>query len=417
MTVKDACTVFNVSRSGYYAWLKAGAGRIGKRQMENMALRNLIIDIVMQKTYVPGARKMASELRRRYQISADKDRVSSLMKEMNLRASSSRRRDAYKGQIKPFHPCCAMANYVNREFYSGCRCIVLTDITYIYYGVQRDNLAYLCTFLDPYTREVLGWNISETMDTSLVTSAWDHMMSRHGDEFPEDRQIYVHSDQGSQYHAAEYKELLSNNFIQSMSRRGNSQDNAPQESFFGRMKERMDAYFALPETFEQICTMINTYIHQHNTEEHCPYLADLTPEEYYQYSMTGIYPNETYFGVQANELHTLQEVIAGMRIKARNTSVRRKEARSGKQISTIDPVQRILEDTEKLLKKQRQESRKISRAQEAIDEIDSLIAECGQALEYVRGLSEEEYNALRTPSSWSGHPELSYTARYHTVFD
>ncbi|WP_425458359.1 DDE-type integrase/transposase/recombinase [Catenibacterium mitsuokai] len=61
------------------------------------------------------------------------------------------------------------------------------------------------------------------MDVSLVQKAFNNMMENHKDEFPKNLEVYCHSDQGSQYLSTSFKQLLNeNDFIQSMSRRGNS---------------------------------------------------------------------------------------------------------------------------------------------------------------------------------------------------
>lgn len=87
-------------------------------------------------------------------------------------------------------------------------------------------------FKDAYTTEILGCAVSSKMDVALIQEAFNNMMDDHKSEFPKDMEVYCHSDQGSQYLSTTFKQLLNeNDFIQSMSRRGNSQDNAPMESF------------------------------------------------------------------------------------------------------------------------------------------------------------------------------------------
>ena len=83
--------------------------------------------------------------------------------------------------------------------------------------------------------EILGSAVSRTMDVALVKEAYDRMKREHGNELHEPG-VLVHSDQGSQYLSTTFQQMLSDDgFLQSVSRRGNSQDNAPMESFFGRM--------------------------------------------------------------------------------------------------------------------------------------------------------------------------------------
>ena len=78
--------------------------------------------------------------------------------------------------------------------------------------------------------------------------------------------------------------------LQSMSRKGNCWDNAPQESFFGHMKDEIDEKLRRCRTFEQVKELIDDWMDYYNND-HCQWeLAKLTPAEYYVYHTTGVYP-------------------------------------------------------------------------------------------------------------------------------
>lgn len=99
----------------------------------------------------------------------------------------------------------------------------------------------------------------------------------------------IHSDQGSHYTSIKYVELLKDKGLrQSMSRRGNCWDNAPQESFFGHMKDELD--LSNCTTFEQLQEEINRYMDYYNNYRYQWELAKLSPREYYLYITTGKYP-------------------------------------------------------------------------------------------------------------------------------
>ena len=99
----------------------------------------------------------------------------------------------------------------------------------------------------------------------------------------------IHSDQGAHYTSIRFKELLKeNNWLQSMSRRGNCWDNAPQESFYGHMKDEIDITNC--KNFDDIKLIIDDYMDYYNTERYQWNLAKLSPNEYYEYLITGIYP-------------------------------------------------------------------------------------------------------------------------------
>lgn len=422
LSVTDICKVFNISRSSYYSWKKAAEGRktMSTRAQENRAIREMILQVVNSKTYIPGARKMAAELARRFDIRVGKARVGKIMKQMNICATSSRRGDAYKGQLEEFHPCCAVQNYVNQNFYAGCRSIILTDITYIFYGL-KNKCAYLCTFFDPFTHEVLGWETAGTMEAGLVVRAWNDMMEKHGKEFPKDRKIFVHSDQGSQYHACEYKELFDERFVQSMSRRGNSQDNAPQESFFGKLKERMTPHFVLAKTIDQLTEMLNTYINEYNEQTPVETLAWLTPHEFYQYKMTNIFPQNSYYGIDASKLNDIDSVIESMRVKTEVRLKSKEEANRKNKPETIDPLERVRSDRKKLENRSSYLERKINRLEEISDSISMiLIPGADEAEAFFEKLQAEDpaaYEEFKIPSKWSGQPELVYVQDFHRAFD
>ena len=101
------------------------------------------------------------------------------------------------------------------------------------------------------------------------------------------------------------------NLTQSMSRRGNCWDNAPQESFFGHMKDEIGEYFKNIETFEEVRKIIDEYMDYYNNERYQYKLAKLSPNEFYQYYQTGDYPLKEYI----EEPVTIKEKIEKIKNK------------------------------------------------------------------------------------------------------
>lgn len=100
---------------------------------------------------------------------------------------------------------------------------------------------------------------------------------------------FFHSDQGCHYTSIQFRQLLKDkNLRQSMSRKGNCWDNAPQESFFGHMKDEID--ISACNTFSELKVVIDDYMDYYNKERYQWGLAKLSPDEYYTYCITGIYP-------------------------------------------------------------------------------------------------------------------------------
>ena len=176
-------------------------------------------------------------------------------------------------------------NLVNREFTKfGPRKILLTDITYIpYNGIY----CYLSTVIDAFTRQVLSYVLSSSLDVDFVLETINILVDRHGISLT--TETLIHSDQGCHYTSCSFIQLLIDKKLrQSMSRRGNCWDNAPQESFFGHMKDEINLSDC--KTFDDVKKIIDDWIDYYNTERYQWQLAKLSPDEYYQYFTTGIYP-------------------------------------------------------------------------------------------------------------------------------
>ena len=107
----------------------------------------------------------------------------------------------------------------------------LSDITYI---PTDEGWLYLAGILDLYGRELVGWAMGPRMTKELVMQALEQARARRGSPVG----VMLHSDRGSQYCCSDYQEMLKRGgFVCSMSRKGNAYDNAPMESFWGKLKQ------------------------------------------------------------------------------------------------------------------------------------------------------------------------------------
>jgi len=212
-------------------------------------------------------------------------KVRRLMKKFGL-FCPIRKPNPYKQMIKAIELSTVADNLLERKFREyGPRVVLLTDITYLYYGSHLK--CYLSSIKDAYTKEILAYVLSTTLEEDFVLETVNQLMDNHKNELKTD--TLVHSDQGVHYKAILFQDLLKNNQLrQSMSRKANCWDNAPKESFFGHMKDEIDLSDC--ETFEDVVKVIDDYIYYYNNERPQWGLAKLTPSEYYQYSITDIYP-------------------------------------------------------------------------------------------------------------------------------
>ena len=416
--------MFGVSDSGYYAWRGRRDDIFGKRA-EKKAERDNIKEklrqiIVARNGVVPGKRTFRVELFRRFNLTVNTKRIASIMKEMNLVAQMPHK-DAYKHQASHNHVCAAPPNAVNQDFFIGPRRVILSDITYLYYGEYR-NPFYLCVFRDAYTRENLGWSIGKYMSVDLVEAAYRIMLKNHGEELAEvlkADEVYVHHDQGSQYLSSSFTQLLKDDgFVQSVSARGNSQDNAPMESFFGRLKTGIMDMVSLCKDYDSARRLVDGYLGAYNHEHYQYDLAGLTPEEFYQYATTGIYPLESYFGVPASDMMTGGDLKKVRRRYADEEAAKRREASKKKREEKrlVDPL-KIVQRDKKLIKsviatwndKKDVASGQIAKMEELLKLID-------KAFEYIKSIAEEKLAELREPLVWRNHEELKYVFAMNELF-
>lgn len=120
-----------------------------------------------------------------------------------------------------------------------------------------------------------------------------YILTPHGSTL--DNETIVHSDQGCHYTSYAFiQKLKENEFVQSMSRRGNCWDNAPQESFYGHMKDELRAEIEWCKTFEDVLVKVDDWMDYYNNDRYQWELMKLSPKEYYEYLQTGIYPLPVY---------------------------------------------------------------------------------------------------------------------------
>ena len=281
------CELAGVSRSGYYNWLKNATKRHNK-ELQDEADFALILAAYNYRGYAKGARSIHMRLLHDG-IRMNLKKIRRLMKKYHL-FCPVRKANPYRRMAKAIRTNAVADNRVNREFRKhGPRKILLTDITYIPY---EGNFCYLSVIKDAFTQQVLSHVISESLEVDFVLETVNRLMRNHGCSL--DAETLIHSDQGCHYTSISFRELLSSYHLrQSMSRRGNCWDNAPQESFFGHMKDELSEKKLSWTTIEQIREDINDWIDYYNNDRGQWNLEKLTPNEFYNYITTGINPLST----------------------------------------------------------------------------------------------------------------------------
>ena len=284
LSISKMCEIAGVSRSGYYAWENTSDVR-EKREDADKKDFDVILEAYKFRGYAKGARGIYMRLlhiKKRMNLK----KIRRLMRKYGLKCPF-RGPNPYRRMAKALKTNTVFPNIVNREFVNGgVRKVLLTDITYIFYD---GGVCYLSTILDAFTREILAYELSSSLEVTFVLNTVEKLIAEYGSTL--DDTTIIHSDQGCHYTSKAFiQKLKDNNFVQSMSRKGNCWDNAPQESFFGHMKDEIKYELAMMKTFDEVKTKIDDWIDYYNNDRYQWDLVKLSPKEYYQYATTGIYP-------------------------------------------------------------------------------------------------------------------------------
>jgi len=226
--VSIQCRVLNVSRSGFYAWCSRDQSMASRRRVE-LTKRIAEIHQASRRTY--GSPRVHAELVSQGHR-CNRKTVAKWMREAGIQAKSHGRFRVTTTDSNHAHP--VAPNIVNRDFEpAGKNQTWTADITYVF---TDEGWLYLAAVEDLFTRQIVGWSMSERIDSRLVVDALEMAIAR---ECPGE-ELIAHSDRGVQYASEHYQRLLKEHGITcSMSRKGNCWDNAPMESFFATLKKEL----------------------------------------------------------------------------------------------------------------------------------------------------------------------------------
>jgi len=222
------CRVLKVSRSGYYAWRNRPPS---KRAVEDERLCELIKEAHKRSYGTYGSPRIHAELRFQHGVRCSRKRVERLMRQLGLQGIH-RRRNSRPGGPEKLHPI--FDDLVLREFTAnGPNQLWVADITQHW---TLEGWLYLAVAIDVFAGTVVGWSMSERINTNLVISALE--MAVHNRQ-PEPGIIH-HSDQGRQYTALAFgRHLERSGVLGSMGRVGSAHDNAMAESFFASVQTEL----------------------------------------------------------------------------------------------------------------------------------------------------------------------------------
>lgn len=262
------CRVLNIHPSGFYAWHENSKSQ---REKDDEYLLGFIKQFWLESGCVYGYRKIYKDMLS-FGEACGKNRVYRLMKSAGIQSQRGYKCKANfsGGELSTVAP-----NLLNREFdVVEPNTAWVTDITYIR---TYEGWLYLGVVIDLFSRQVVGWSMSDRINTDLVLNAITMAIWRRKPK----GNVIVHSDQGCQYTSYDWKSMLeSNNLTVSMSRRGNCHDNACAESFFALLKReriRRKIYLTREEGKADIFNYIELF---YNSTRRHGNNNDLSPMEF-----------------------------------------------------------------------------------------------------------------------------------------
>ena len=264
--------VLHVSQSGYYKWVKKMEAPPTEKELEDQALKDKIFELFRKSRASYGSRKITALINEEREERVNHKRIERIMRENDL---FSKTRKKFKCLTDSNHAYPVAKNILNREFKANSpNQKMVSDTTEI---STEEGKLYVAGILDLYGRMPVGLAMGPHNDRYLVMQALEEVVARGCDT----KGCLLHSDRGSTYCCDEYQSLLQKNgFVCSMSSKGNCWDNAPMESFWGKMKTEWlkPKYKSRKEAIQDVYEYVwNFYIYQRPHES----IDFLTPHQYY----------------------------------------------------------------------------------------------------------------------------------------
>jgi transposase InsO family protein len=268
LPLASVCAVLEVSRSAYYAWR---VGAPSQREQQEATLTPLVRAVFWKHRRRYGSRRIAEELADLGEVCSPR-RVGKLMKTQGLRALQPQ---SFVPKTTDSRHCLGYSPnlILDKPEPGGVNQLWVGDITYV--PLRSGAFCYLAALMDRYSRDIVGWELAETMTDALTLAALRMAIQ---DRQPP-AQLVHHTDRGGQYASARYRAVLSRaHMLQSMSRAANCYDNAFMESCFGTLKTELEMtdYDNYGAARRQIAEYLDYY---RNDRKHSA-LGYLTPKQF-----------------------------------------------------------------------------------------------------------------------------------------
>jgi transposase InsO family protein len=269
-SVQRMCQLLNVTTDAFYAWQRRG---LSFRAIEDQRILEQITAIRTEnrKKREYGSPRLTDDLKDAG-FTCGHNRVARIMRENDIYAET-RKKHRYKVQKNNDQQIAE--NILDRNFSPDePNRAWATDITYIW---TQKGWAYLCVFIDLFSKMVVGWTVSKNPNTDLVLKAFGRGLRNRSTSMG----MIVHSDRGCQYTSIRFCDTVSGlNFRQSMSRKGNCWDNACVESFFGHFKAAVVVGHAFQDIDELELAVFDYIEGFYNRERRHAACGNLSPVKY-----------------------------------------------------------------------------------------------------------------------------------------
>jgi putative transposase len=274
--VSYLCTIAGVSRSGYYNYFSEESQEQRKlKEEKDQVVKEIILKAFHFKNRKKGARQIKMTLAGQFNVVYNLKRISRIMKKYDI-ICPIRKPNPYRRMMKATYEHKVVPNLLNRQFKQDIPGkVLLTDITYLFY--ENGQKAYLSAIKDGSTGQILAYHVSSRMTIDLATDTLKKL--KKNKNFKKAKDALLHSDQGVHYTHPEFQKAVKKlGLKQSMSRRGNCWDNAPQESFFGHLKD--EASIKACKTLDELKREIKQYMTYYNHHRYQWNLNKMTPVQY-----------------------------------------------------------------------------------------------------------------------------------------
>lgn len=238
-TLRVLCKVIGVTRSGFYAYLKAKARPASKRQLTRRQRRKRVAEVFDEHRHRYGAPRIHAQLVKEG-VACNVKTVAADMKALGLFALQNKAFRVTTTDSNHGYPIAP--NRLNRDFSASApNRVWVTDLTYV---PTREGWLYLVTIVDLFSRKVVGYASADHMRAALCVEALNQAVRRRGVSKDTFKGLILHSDRGVQFAADVFRGACDRyGIVQSMSGKGDCYDNAVAESFFGTLKsEHLDGF-------------------------------------------------------------------------------------------------------------------------------------------------------------------------------